>query len=148
QIPDDETLLSIHRIRIADNEPIAFEKTSWPRHIGEILMKHDLSVAQFYQILEENNIYLKSAKETIAATNATSYEADLLGVGTGTALLEMTRLSYGVNDKPIEFTQTKYRSDRYQYKVDLHNKYLFHSMLNCKDCLNARKVNLINVVRC
>src|SRR5699024_5469710 len=129
QIPDDETLLSIHRIRIADNEPIAFEKTSWPRHIGEILMKHDLSVAQLYQILEENNIYLKSAKETIAATNATSYEADLLGVGTGTALLEMNRLSYRVNDKPIEFKQTKYRTDRYQYNVDLHILYFYYFFL-------------------
>lgn len=118
-VHNNETVLSIHRIRFANDEPIAFEKTSWPKHIGEILMQHDLNGAKFYQILEENNIFLKSAEETISAVNATSYEADLLGVSPGTALLEMKRLSYGVDGEPIEFTQTKFRSDRYQYKVDL-----------------------------
>lgn len=120
KIPDDGTILSIHRIRFANDEPIALEKTSWPKEIGDVLMKHDLNGAKFYQILEESNIYLKNARETISAVNATSYEADLLGVSPGTALLQMTRLSYGVNDEPIEFTQTKFRSDRYQYKVDLN----------------------------
>jgi GntR family transcriptional regulator len=120
QIPDDEEILCIRRIRFANDEPIALEKTSWPKHIGELLMKHDLDSAKFYQILEENNIFLKRADETISAINATSYEADLIGVSTGTALLQMDRLSYGVEDKPIEFTQTKFRSDLYQYKVDLH----------------------------
>lgn len=120
QIPDDEEILCIRRIRFANDEPIALEKTSWPKHIGEVLMKHDLDGAKFYQILEENNIFLKRAAETISAVNATPYEADLLGVSPGTALLEMNRLSYGVEDKPIEFTQTKFRSDLYQYNVDLH----------------------------
>ncbi|OZU88015.1 GntR family transcriptional regulator [Virgibacillus indicus] len=120
QIPDDEEILCIRRIRFANDEPIALEKTSWPKHIGEVLMKHDLDSAKFYQILEDNNIFLKRAGETISAVNATPYEADLLGVSPGTALLEMNRLSYGVEDKPIEFTQTKFRSDLYQYNVDLH----------------------------
>jgi len=120
RVPDNEKILSIHRIRFADDEPIALEKTSWPKYVGEILMQHDLNGAKFYQILEDNEIYLKKANETISAVNATAYEADLLGVSTGTALLEMRRLSYGVDDEPIEFTQTKFRSDRYQYKVDLH----------------------------
>lgn len=119
-VADDEEILSIRRIRFADDVPIAIEKTSWPKHIGEILMKYDLNNAKFYQILEENNVFLKKAKETIAAVNATPYEADLLGVSAGTALLEMNRLSYGVEDQPIEYTQTKFRSDLYQYSVDLH----------------------------
>ncbi|WP_227522008.1 GntR family transcriptional regulator [Bacillus solitudinis] len=119
-IPDNKPILLIHRIRFANDEPIAFEKTSWPEEIGNILIKHDLNGAKFYQVLEDNGIYLKKASETISAVNATPYEADLLGVSAGTALLEMTRLSYGINDEPIEFTQTKYRSDRYQYNVELN----------------------------
>ncbi|MFC0471461.1 GntR family transcriptional regulator [Halalkalibacter kiskunsagensis] len=119
-VPDDKSILLIQRIRFANDEPIALEKTSWPENIGNILMKHDLAGAKFYQILEESGVYLKKASETISAVNATPYEADLLGVSAGTALLDMTRLSYGINDEPIEFTQTKYRSDRYQYNIDLN----------------------------
>lgn len=119
-IPADGEVLSIHRLRFIDDEPIAIEKTSWPKYIGDILLQHDLSGAKYYQILEENKMYLKNANETIAAINATPYEAELLGVSPGTALLQMKRLSYGVNDEPIEFTVTKFRSDLYQYKIDLH----------------------------
>ncbi|WP_017378839.1 GntR family transcriptional regulator [Paenisporosarcina sp. TG-14] len=119
-VSDNKQILLIHRIRFANDEPIALEKTSWPENIGNLLLKHDLNGARFYQILEDNGIYLKKASETISAVNATPYEADLLGVSPGTALLEMTRLSYGINDEPIEFTRTKYRSDRYQYNVELN----------------------------
>lgn len=80
---------------------------------------HDLDRAKFYEILEENGISLKRAKEKICAINATIYEADLLGIRGGEALLEMTRLSFGFDDKPLEFTITKYRSDKYHYDIDL-----------------------------
>lgn len=120
QVPDNGEIVLINRLRFLNDEPIAIEKTTWTKEIGEILMAHDLNEAKYYQLLEENNVFLKNAKETISAINATSYEAELLGVSTGTALLQMTRLSYGVDDMPLEFTITKFRSDLYQYKVDLH----------------------------
>lgn len=120
QLASDEKVMIIERIRFADDEPIAIERTCWPEQIGKILVKHDLDGAKYYQILEEHNIYLKKANETISAVNATPYEADLLGISGGQALLEMTRLSYGIDDRPIEYTKTKFRSDLYQYHVELH----------------------------
>lgn len=119
KVTEAEDILLIQRIRLADDVPIAIEKTYWPKEIGDVLMEHDLNNAKYYKILEDNNIFLKNAQETIAAVNATSYEADLLGVSIGTALLEMTRLSYNVESQPIEYTQTKFRSDLYQYSVNL-----------------------------
>lgn len=118
-LPEDSKILIIERIRFADNEPIAIERTCWPEHIGKILNQYDLNNAKYYQILEEQRIYLKNAKETISAINSTLYESDLLGISPGQALLEMTRLSYGLDDKPLEYTKTKYRSDRYNYQVEL-----------------------------
>ncbi|WP_020008182.1 GntR family transcriptional regulator [Salinicoccus albus] len=114
-----EEILLIERIRFADDVPIAIEKTSWPKDIGELLIRHDLNQVNYYDVLEAHNIYLKNAQENIRAINATIEEADLLGIRPGEALLEMTRLSFGMNDHPIEFTKTKYRSDKYQYSIDL-----------------------------
>ncbi|UOF89091.1 GntR family transcriptional regulator [Fodinisporobacter ferrooxydans] len=119
QVTEDEKILVIERIRFADSTPIALERTCWPEKIGQILMKYDLQTAKFYQILEENNIFLKRAKEKISAINATIYEADVLGIRPGEALLEMSRLSFGLDDRPIEFTKTKYRSDHYHYDIEL-----------------------------
>ncbi|MBM7554450.1 GntR family transcriptional regulator [Thalassobacillus pellis] len=119
QVPEDSKILVIERIRFADNDPIAYERTCWPEKIGEVLMQHDLEGAKYYQILEAHGMYLKRADETIKATNATIDEANLLGISPGEALLEMKRLSFGIDDHPIEFTRTKYRSDRYQYSIEL-----------------------------
>ncbi|TDL91635.1 GntR family transcriptional regulator [Vibrio vulnificus] len=120
QLAEGEEVYVIERIRFADEVPIAIERSCWPMHIGKIIEKHDLNSAKFYEILEENEIFLKRAKEKICAINATIYEADLLGIRGGEALLEMTRLSFGFDDKPLEFTVTKYRSDKYHYDIDLY----------------------------
>lgn len=116
---DDTSILVIERIRFADNLPIAYERSCWPKSIGEKLMKEELNQANFYQILEQNGIALRKANEKISAMNATMHEADLLGIRAGEALIEMTRLSYGIDDKPIEYTRTKFRSDQYHYNVEL-----------------------------
>ncbi len=116
---DDVSILVIERIRFADDLPIAYERSCWPKSIGEQLMKEELNQANFYQILEQNGIALRKANEKISAMNATMHEADLLGIRAGEALIEMTRLSYGIDDKPIEYTRTKFRSDQYHYNVEL-----------------------------
>ena len=115
----DEEILLIERIRFADSAPVALERTCWPKEIGEILMKYDLNEARYYDILEEHNYYLYEASERITAINSTILEADLLSSRPGEAMLQMTRLSYGLNKKPIEYTITKYRSDYYQYDIQL-----------------------------
>ncbi|WP_173915436.1 GntR family transcriptional regulator [Halobacillus sp. Marseille-Q1614] len=118
-IKDDQPILLIERIRFADDIPVALERTCWPKDIGDILIKHDLDEARYYEILENYNVYLNRASEKINAINATIDEADALGIRAGEALLEMTRLSYGVNDRPIEYTKTKYRNDQYHYSLEL-----------------------------
>lgn len=118
-VSEKESILLIERIRLANDIPIAIERSCWTKEIGEILKLYDLHQAHYYEILEQHNIYLKRAKETIRAINATINEADSLGVRPGEALLEMTRISYGMDNRPIEYTKTKYRSDKYQYNIEL-----------------------------
>ncbi|GEK59074.1 GntR family transcriptional regulator [Marinococcus halophilus] len=115
----EEEILLLERIRFADEIPVALERTCWPKDLGELLMNEDLNQAKYYEILEKHSIYLKKANESIIAINATIDEADLLGIRAGEALLKMTRLSFGIHDRPIEYTKTRYRSDQYHYDIDL-----------------------------
>lgn len=119
QVPMDEEIFVIERLRFANQTPIAIERSFWPREIGKLLASKDLDRSTFYEILEENNIFLKHAKEKITAINATLFEADLLGIRGGQALLEMERISFGNGDRPIEFTITKFSSEKYQYNIEL-----------------------------
>ncbi|SFM15400.1 GntR family transcriptional regulator [Salibacterium qingdaonense] len=120
EVDDEHSILLVERIRFADNIPVALERTCWPNDIGNILMKYDLNEARYYEILEDHNVFLKKASEKIIAINATQHEGDLLGIRPGEALLEMTRLSFGMNDHPMEYTRTRYRSDQYHYDIELN----------------------------
>lgn len=119
EVENEQPILLIERVRFADETPVALERTCWPKYIGDILMEYDLNEARYYEILENYNIYLNRANEKINAINATINEADSLGVRAGEALLEMTRLSFGVNEQPIEYTKTLYRNDQYHYNLEL-----------------------------
>jgi GntR family transcriptional regulator len=119
RLGENDSVLLIERIRFANDTPIALERSCWPEKIGRILMGYDLNTAKYYEILENHNVYLKQANEKISAINATLPEADLLGIRAGEALLEMTRLSYGLDGEPIEYTKTKFRSDQYSYDIEL-----------------------------
>lgn len=118
-VPMEDEIVVIERLRFANQTPVAIERTCWPYHIGSVLLYQDLDGANFYDILEEQNIILKTANEKIKAINATLFEADLLGIRGGQALLQMERLSFGQENKPIEFTTTKFCSDKYQYFIEL-----------------------------
>ncbi|MBD1381568.1 GntR family transcriptional regulator [Bacillus sp. IB182487] len=119
KLPKEEEIVVIERLRFANQTPIAIERSCWPYCIGKMLIDQDLNGATFYEILEGNGITLKHAKEKITAINATLLEADLLGIRGGQALLQMERLSYGNEDRPIEYTTTKFCSDKYHYNIEL-----------------------------
>lgn len=119
KVPHGEAVLRIERVRLADGEPIALERTFWPRAVGELLLEEDLNRAQFYPILERHGVYLVEADEKILAANASEEEVRILGVEPGEALLEMRRVSYGEDGRPVEFARNRYRSDRYFYQVHL-----------------------------
>ncbi|MFC4597568.1 GntR family transcriptional regulator [Cohnella hongkongensis] len=120
ELPDLALVFIVDRVRFAEGEPIAFERSCWPEAIGKLLAGEDLNKIAFYSVLEEKHgVVLKEASETIHAVNATSYEAELLGVSPGAALLERRRVSRDADGRSVEYTKTKYRSDRYAYKMQL-----------------------------
>lgn len=116
----DEKLLMIERIRFMDEVPVAVERTCWPEDVGSMFLKHDLNSINFYEILEKEGIYLKNSREIIGAVNASAHEAELLGVEYGMALLEMCRTTIDINGRTIEYARTRYRSDYYNYEIELN----------------------------
>ena len=116
----NDRVLLVERIRFMDQVPVAVERTCWPEDIGTIFQKYDLNVINFYEILEQNGIYLKKSREIIGAVNASVHEAELLGVEYGMALLEMSRTTTDVNRRVIEYARTRYRSDYYNYEIELN----------------------------
>ncbi|CAG7616064.1 GntR family transcriptional regulator [Paenibacillus allorhizosphaerae] len=116
---NEEHVLYIKRIRLANDEPIAIENSYWPKEIGAFFKDSNLETSAFYSILEKNGIYLRDADEIITAKTATKQEASLLGIHERDPMLRMIRTTYSTLGHAIEFTRTDYRSDLYLYRVHL-----------------------------
>ncbi|WP_158737065.1 GntR family transcriptional regulator [Alteribacillus sp. YIM 98480] len=121
-VPDHEKVFLFERVRIADGDPVAILQFYTTQEIGEMLIKSDLQNHEPYAVIEQNNVVLKHATDWVTAINSTAKEADILGVRGGESLVCITRLSSGLDDRPIEFSRSIYRSDRFNYRVELtHN---------------------------
>lgn len=116
---DDDEVLYVKRIRLADQEPIAIEETYWPWQIGKLYEGKDLNEIDFYPLIEANGYHLSYGEELIGAGVASKEEAGFLQIRSGDPLLRVQRTTYVTGGQPIQYISNHYRSDRYVYKVHL-----------------------------
>jgi GntR family transcriptional regulator len=110
-----EKVFYLERLRLADEEPMAFETTYLPEKFCPELDKWDLTKNSLYQILVENyNLQMSHAAESLEAAAATKFVAQQLGIKTGTPVLVVHRVVFSESNQPIESALTTYRADRYR----------------------------------
>ncbi|WP_243297840.1 GntR family transcriptional regulator [Bacillus litorisediminis] len=114
----------LRRLRFADGEPIAIEHSYFPIEIGiEISKQKDLNQILTYRFIEQElNIQLHEAKQIVSAVNASRDEARTLNIPIGDALLYTERLSLSTIGEPVEYLQSVYRPDYFQYVVNLKRR--------------------------
>ncbi|MGJ8530291.1 GntR family transcriptional regulator [Maritalea sp.] len=105
------------RIRFADGSIMAYELAYFPLEaIDAEAVGEDESL---YARLDASGFRPVKARQSIKATNCDKELAGYLGVETGSAILDMERTSYDRDGKPIEFTHSYYRGDRYVYSTEV-----------------------------
>lgn len=114
----DSTVVRLDRLRLGDDQPIAFDITWLPMFYGQLIEGYDLQDETIYGILEEDfDIPVEKGHFRIEAENASAEIAEHLDVETGAALLLVDRLSFTVGEKPIYYQKRYYRSDRIVYAL-------------------------------
>ncbi|GAA3759803.1 GntR family transcriptional regulator [Spinactinospora alkalitolerans] len=104
----------IERLRTADGEPMAVERSNIPLSVAPGLNEHSLSGRSLYQLLEEEyGLLLDSGEQTIEAGICDSTDARLLGLPSASAVLLLQRRSFA-NGRCAELAISTYRADRYQ----------------------------------
>ena len=113
-------LVRIRRLRLADGMPLAIETSHLPHAVCPGILDFDLSTASLYQLLDtQYGIQLRSAKQTIEASEALPEERRLLDLPSNVPVLRLHRLTMGDQGRVIEFVRAVYRGDRYQLHVEL-----------------------------
>jgi GntR family transcriptional regulator len=109
----------IARVRTADSVPMAVERSHIPAQVAPGLENVALTDRSLYQVLADQfGVVLEHGEQTIEATIADPADASVLGLRPGSAVLRLERRSFA-GGRPVEFTESVYRGDRYQLHVGL-----------------------------
>ena len=106
----------LKRLRTANDEPIALELAVLPVSLlpDPFLVRHSL-----YEHLNGLGIHPGRALQRLKAGAAEAAEAELLKIRVGSPVLHIQRLVF-VENRPIEFTKSTYRGDRYEFVVEMN----------------------------
>lgn len=120
QLKPSTSVFLIERLHLVQNEPLALARGYWLYEIGEQLAARDLNKIPLYETVErELNVPLVEADESISAACADATLARHLGIPRRAPLLVQERLTFTTEMRPVHFTITYFRADRYKYKIRL-----------------------------
>src|ERR1700731_1181945 len=112
--------LRIHRLRLADGEPMSIDTSHLPARRFPGLRKQLERHRSLYETLSSAyGIQLAEAQETIKTELAAPPAAQLPEVEAGLPLLRLSRHAYDVTGEPVEWAQSWYRGDRYKFVTRL-----------------------------
>ncbi len=115
-MPEETRCYCIKRLRLANNQPVAYEIIYTPVELFPNLEKYDFENDSFYRILEQEYLQKFSYdKEVVSATKVVDEIAEsLYGKKSGVALKVVDTL-YDIEQKPLEYTESWYHAERYSY---------------------------------
>lgn len=116
-------VVALHRIRLADDEPIVVETSRLPADRFPGLETVDFSKVRLYDTLTTAYGCRPSrARETFEPILLSAAEAELLGQRRGEPALRVERVAFDQDDRPIEHCRSTVRGDRYRYAVELRER--------------------------
>lgn len=116
------TVWHLHRLRLADDEPMLVGHTYLPLEMFGSLTHEKVISHSLYDLLEsEFDQTIKTAEEEVRVMTARAADADLLLIPEGSPVLEISRLTYNAAGRIIEFTRSSARVDKFKYHV-IHSR--------------------------
>lgn len=115
-IPAQHPVVRLKRIRTADAAPIAIETATVP---ARFLPSPDLVEESLYVTLARLGALPQRAVQRMRSRPATARDAELLEVEAGAPLLIMERRCFLADGQIVEFTETRYRGDVYDFVLEL-----------------------------
>jgi GntR family transcriptional regulator len=115
----DSVATVIQRTRMMDGQIFAYTVNFLPEDLGRLLSERELRSNSLMHTLEEKGVRLLSAIQSIHAQVADLSVSRRLEVPFGAPVLYVERTLFGEAPNPLEFVQSWYRGDRYEYSVTL-----------------------------
>jgi GntR family transcriptional regulator len=108
----------MRRLRTGDGKPMAIEHAAVP---VAFLPDPAMVTSSLYEILAQSGCRPARALQRLRAAIANKEDAKLLGLEPGAPLLVAERRCFTKEGWPVEFTQTRYCGERYDFLVELRS---------------------------
>lgn len=115
-------VVGVRRVRLADGVPVALENAVFPPDARRLL-EVDLGRHSLHETLIRLGRIPTHGDALVDAEGATEDDCRLLGIAPDTALLVERRLVLDQNDRPLEWTESRYVSRRYSLGVQFSVSY-------------------------
>ena len=113
-------VLRLDRLRLADDQPVAFDVTYLPLRYGRLIDRDRLAEETIYRQLETTyDISIVSGSFILEADVLSEQISAHLAVPTGAPSLIIRRTSFADNDDPVYYQTRYYRADRVRYRLEL-----------------------------
>ncbi len=119
-INENEQVIFINRLRLADAEPMGIDIVYYPFNRFSGLEKEELTNKSLYELLQVKYDTVPTRSEMALSSVACLPEyARHLNVRRGSPILQIERTTFDQNDKPFEQVLAIYRGDRYVFRTEL-----------------------------
>ncbi|MGH6859940.1 MAG: GntR family transcriptional regulator [Phyllobacterium sp.] len=115
-LPPNAEIIRLKRIRTADGEPAAYETAVVP---AKFLPSPQLVGDSLYEALEKRGALPMRAIQRLRSRPASAQDCALLKCTAGAPLLIIERRCFLADDQAVEFTETRYRGDLYDFVTEL-----------------------------
>jgi GntR family transcriptional regulator len=119
RIPEAPQVWEIHRLRLADGEPISLQWSYISGLRAPRLDEHNLTGSLYDTLHAAYGIELRTAEQVIRTRMATDEEALILEIPSGAPVFVIDRTSCDQNEKPVEYLHALWRGDRYDLQIRL-----------------------------
>ena len=121
EVPENEKVIQIVRLRLADDEVMAIQSSHVPHDLcPELANRRDQLTDSLYKLLKtEFNLVPATGRESYKAVVVRGKDARILGVMDGSPAFSVRRYAYLEDGTPIEYAESLLRADRYTLDVEL-----------------------------
>ncbi|MGX7679032.1 GntR family transcriptional regulator [Jatrophihabitans sp. DSM 45814] len=116
-ITRDDLVHEIVRVRSADGQPLALERSYFPAAVFTDLLRHDLTGSLYRLLTTEYNQEPLTATEYLEPVNPSPGDMGLLGLTPGVPAMLVERTASTASGLPVEYARDLFRPDRVRISV-------------------------------
>lgn len=116
KIEEDEFIYFVHRVRYVDDKAVVIEKTYIPLNLIPGMKLADVKKSIYGYIKDKLGLNIQSAHSTVRAMKNDELDRKYLNLEKDEPILEVERVAYLDNGKVFEYSFSRHRYDKFEFK--------------------------------